>query len=62
MVTPADSNLDSEALCLVALGRRPAFLPVVDDRVSAFAQILSGPAHKNMVGHRIQGVMSAYEK
>jgi hypothetical protein len=39
MVTPADSNLDSEALCLVALGRRPAFLPVVDDRVSAFAQL-----------------------
>jgi hypothetical protein len=34
-VTPADS--DSEALCLVALVRRPAFLRVVDDRVSAFA-------------------------
>jgi hypothetical protein len=31
MVTSACSNLDTEALYLVALGWRFAFLPVVDD-------------------------------
>ena len=39
MVTSACSNLDTEALCLVALGLRLAFLPVVDDRVSVAARL-----------------------